>query len=207
MESKSLIYFTLTGAGGWREMRAKFMYNWQASGSQRPLITANRKYAMSKLTAQLLANFPYNHYADPRSIQRGQAYYKDDRVWDIEASETQAICEVNGDTSDYTVTIEINKKTGQLAFDCDCPYAYDGNFCKHMVAASVAIEVSGTFGSHQEEAQRLGRILRPKSDGAMAHFYTIVSRETVDQTFAANRQRFLTEQGYKYEILYENEVL
>ncbi|MDO9301289.1 MAG: DEAD/DEAH box helicase [Anaerolineales bacterium] len=81
------------------------------------------------------------------------------------------------------------------------------NFSIDLPDASVAIEVSGTFGSRQEEAQRLGRILRPKSDGAMAHFYTIVTRETVDQTFAANRQRFLTEQGYKYEILYEDEVL
>jgi DNA excision repair protein ERCC-3 len=80
------------------------------------------------------------------------------------------------------------------------------NFSIDLPDASVAIEISGTFGSRQEEAQRLGRILRPKSDGAMAHFYTIVTRETVDQTFAANRQRFLTEQGYKYEILYENEV-
>ncbi|MEI7849910.1 MAG: helicase-related protein, partial [Chloroflexota bacterium] len=81
------------------------------------------------------------------------------------------------------------------------------NFSIDLPDASVAIEVSGTFGSRQEEAQRLGRILRPKSDGAMAHFYTIVTRETVDQTFAANRQRFLTEQGYKYEISYENEIL
>jgi DNA excision repair protein ERCC-3 len=81
------------------------------------------------------------------------------------------------------------------------------NFSIDLPDASVAIEISGTFGSRQEEAQRLGRILRPKSDGAMAHFYTIVTRDTVDQTFAANRQRFLTEQGYKYEILYENEVL
>lgn len=81
------------------------------------------------------------------------------------------------------------------------------NFSIDLPDASVAIEISGTFGSRQEEAQRLGRILRPKSDGAMAHFYTIVTRETVDQTFAANRQRFLTEQGYKYEILYENEIL
>lgn len=81
------------------------------------------------------------------------------------------------------------------------------NFSIDLPDASVAIEISGTFGSRQEEAQRLGRILRPKSDGAMAHFYTIVTRETVDQTFAANRQRFLTEQGYKYEILYEDEVL
>ena len=80
------------------------------------------------------------------------------------------------------------------------------NFSVDLPDASVAIEISGTFGSRQEEAQRLGRILRPKSNGAMAHFYTIVTRETVDQTFAANRQRFLTEQGYKYEILYENEV-
>jgi len=81
------------------------------------------------------------------------------------------------------------------------------NFSIDLPDASVAIEISGTFGSRQEEAQRLGRILRPKSDGSMAHFYTIVTRETVDQSFAANRQRFLTEQGYKYEILYENEVL
>ena len=81
------------------------------------------------------------------------------------------------------------------------------NFSIDLPDASVAIEISGTFGSRQEEAQRLGRILRPKSDGAIAHFYTVVTRETVDQTFAANRQRFLTEQGYKYEILYENEVL
>ena len=81
------------------------------------------------------------------------------------------------------------------------------NFSIDLPDANVAIEISGMFGSRQEEAQRLGRILRPKSDGSMAHFYTIVTRETVDQTFAANRQRFLTEQGYKYEILYENEVL
>jgi DNA excision repair protein ERCC-3 len=81
------------------------------------------------------------------------------------------------------------------------------NFSIDLPDANVAIEISGTFGSRQEEAQRMGRILRPKSDGSMAHFYTIVTRDTVDQTFAANRQRFLTEQGYKYELLYENEVI
>jgi DNA excision repair protein ERCC-3 len=81
------------------------------------------------------------------------------------------------------------------------------NFSIDLPDANVAIEVSGTFGSRQEEAQRLGRILRPKSDGSLAHFYTLVTRDTVDQAFNANRQRFLTEQGYKYEILYENEVL
>ncbi len=81
------------------------------------------------------------------------------------------------------------------------------NFSIDLPDANVAIEISGTFGSRQEEAQRLGRILRPKRDGSVAHFYAIVTRDTVDQTFNANRQRFLTEQGYKYEILYENEVL
>lgn len=81
------------------------------------------------------------------------------------------------------------------------------NFSIDLPDASVAIELSGTFGSRQEEAQRLGRILRPKPDGSMAYFYTLVTRDTVDQAYAANRQRFLTEQGYKYEIKYEAEVL
>ncbi len=81
------------------------------------------------------------------------------------------------------------------------------NFSIDLPDASVAIEISGSFGSRQEEAQRLGRILRPKQDERMAHFYTLVTRDTVDQTFANNRQRFLTEQGYQYEILYEEEAL
>jgi DNA excision repair protein ERCC-3 len=61
--------------------------------------------------------------------------------------------------------------------------------------------VSGTFGSRQEEAQRLGRIVRPKADGRSALFYSIVTRDTVDQDYAMNRQRFLTEQGYSYDIV------
>ncbi len=75
------------------------------------------------------------------------------------------------------------------------------NFSIDLPDASVAIQVSGSFGSRQEEAQRLGRILRPKQDGRTAHFYTIVVRDTVDTDFAANRQRFLAEQGYPYRIL------
>ena len=75
------------------------------------------------------------------------------------------------------------------------------NFSIDLPDASVAIQVSGSFGSRQEEAQRLGRILRPKQDGRTAHFYTIVVRDTVDAEFAANRQRFLAEQGYPYRIL------
>ena len=75
------------------------------------------------------------------------------------------------------------------------------NFSIDLPEASVAIQVSGTFGSRQEEAQRLGRVLRPKGDGRTAHFYTIVSRDTVDADYAAHRQRFLAEQGYAYRIV------
>lgn len=82
-----------------------------------------------------------------------------------------------------------------------------GNFSIDLPDVNVAIQISGTFGSRQEEAQRLGRILRPKRNGLLAHFYTLVSRDTREQDFAANRQRFLTEQGYHYEILYEQEVV
>jgi DNA excision repair protein ERCC-3 len=75
------------------------------------------------------------------------------------------------------------------------------NFSIDLPEASVAIQVSGTFGSRQEEAQRLGRVLRPKGDGRTAHFYTVVARDTVDAEFAAHRQRFLAEQGYAYRIV------
>ena len=75
------------------------------------------------------------------------------------------------------------------------------NFSIDLPEASVAIQVSGSFGSRQEEAQRLGRLLRPKADGKAAHFYTVVARDTLDQDFAAKRQRFLAEQGYAYSIL------
>jgi DNA excision repair protein ERCC-3 len=72
------------------------------------------------------------------------------------------------------------------------------NFAIDLPDASVAIQVSGTFGSRQEEAQRLGRILRPKENNS--YFYTIVTQHSVEEAFALNRQKFLTEQGYKYHI-------
>jgi DNA excision repair protein ERCC-3 len=75
------------------------------------------------------------------------------------------------------------------------------NFSIDLPEASVAVQVSGTFGSRQEEAQRLGRLLRPKSDGRQAHFYSVVSRDTLDTDYAAHRQRFLAEQGYGYRII------
>ncbi|WP_203136008.1 DNA repair helicase XPB [Microbacterium sp. JZ31] len=75
------------------------------------------------------------------------------------------------------------------------------NFSVDLPEASVAIQVSGSFGSRQEEAQRLGRLLRPKQSEHTASFYTLIARDTVDQDFAQNRQRFLAEQGYSYTIL------
>ena len=80
------------------------------------------------------------------------------------------------------------------------------NFSVDLPEASVAIQISGSYGSRQEEAQRLGRLLRPKADGRSASFYTLISRDTVDQDFAQNRQRFLAEQGYSYEILDSHEL-
>jgi DNA excision repair protein ERCC-3 len=81
------------------------------------------------------------------------------------------------------------------------------NFSVDLPEASVAIQVSGSFGSRQEEAQRLGRLLRPKQSGHTASFYTLISRDTVDQDFAQNRQRFLAEQGYAYTILDADELI
>ncbi|MGH3932676.1 MAG: DNA repair helicase XPB [Pseudonocardiaceae bacterium] len=81
------------------------------------------------------------------------------------------------------------------------------NFSIDLPEASVAVQVSGTFGSRQEEAQRLGRLLRPKGDGRQAHFYSVVSRDTLDTDYAAHRQRFLAEQGYGYRIVDADDIL
>jgi DNA excision repair protein ERCC-3 len=81
------------------------------------------------------------------------------------------------------------------------------NFSVDLPEATIAIQVSGTFGSRQEEAQRLGRILRPKSDGRPARFYSVVARDTIDQEYAAHRQRFLAEQGYAYHIVDADDIL
>ncbi len=81
------------------------------------------------------------------------------------------------------------------------------NFSIDLPEAAVAVQISGTFGSRQEEAQRLGRILRPKADGRQAHFYTVVARNTLDADYAAHRQRFLAEQGYAYTIVDADDLL
>lgn len=81
------------------------------------------------------------------------------------------------------------------------------NFSIDLPEASVAVQVSGTFGSRQEEAQRLGRLLRPKHDGGQAHFYSVVARDTLDAEYAQHRQRFLAEQGYAYRITDADDLL
>jgi DNA excision repair protein ERCC-3 len=80
-----------------------------------------------------------------------------------------------------------------------------GNFAIDLPDADVLIQVSGAFGSRQEEAQRLGRILRPKADGRGAHFFTLVSRDTREEEFAHRRKLFLTEQGYSYQVVVAGE--
>ena len=77
-----------------------------------------------------------------------------------------------------------------------------GNFAIDLPDASILIQISGTFGSRQEEAQRLGRVLRPKEDGRPAHFFSLVTKDSKEQEFAMNRQLFLTEQGYAYKIMH-----
>lgn len=106
---------------------------------------------MPSLTSQLLDNFPYAQYADPRTIQRGREYYKRGRVWNVElVSAREAVCLIEGDSGEYEVNIEVDKR-GQLLFDCDCPFAEEGNFCKHMVAA--ALEVSESLEDEEEDEE------------------------------------------------------
>jgi non-specific serine/threonine protein kinase len=123
---------------------------------------------MSSLTPELIANFPFSQYTDPGSIQRGRAYYKDGRAWNVElVNAGKAIILVDGDSGEYTVEIEVGKKTGELIFECDCPYADEGNFCKHMVAATLELkdylDEEKEFGDYEEDEDdddETGRVAR-----------------------------------------------
>ena len=113
---------------------------------------------MPSLTPELIANFPLSRYADPGSIQRGRAYYKDNRVWNVDlVNAGKAVILVDGDSGEYTVEVEVGKKTGELLFECDCPYAEEGNFCKHIVAAMLELkdflEEENEFDDDYEEAE------------------------------------------------------
>ena len=87
-----------------------------------------------------------------------------------------------------------------------CGHGEASGSCRRLPRVR-ASKTTGTFGSRQEEAQRLGRVLRPKGAGNPAHFYSIVTRDTVDQDFGVHRQLFLTEQGYRYEIWDETDLI
>lgn len=122
---------------------------------------------MTSLTPELIANFPFSHYTDPGSIQRGRAYYKEDRAWNVElVNARKAVILVEGDSGEYTVEIEVGKKTGELLFECDCPYADEGNFCKHMVAAVLKLkdylDEEKEFGDYEEEDEddEAGRVVK-----------------------------------------------
>ena len=121
-----------------------------------------------------------------------------------ELSEVLGVPLIKGETPVKEREILFNKfRTGEISCLVVSKVA---NFSIDLPDATIAIQVSGAFGSRQEEAQRLGRILRPKSDGRSATFYSVVSRDTIDQDFAQNRQRFLAEQGYAYKIIDADDV-
>lgn len=121
-----------------------------------------------------------------------------------ELSEVLDVPVIKGETPIKEREILFNKfRTGEVTCLVVSKVA---NFSIDLPDATIAIQVSGAFGSRQEEAQRLGRILRPKSDGRGAIFYSVISRDTIDQDFAQNRQRFLAEQGYSYKIIDADDV-
>ncbi|CAB4855146.1 MAG: helicase [Actinobacteria bacterium] len=121
-----------------------------------------------------------------------------------ELSETLGVPLIKGDTPIKEREVLFNKfRSGEITCLVVSKVA---NFSIDLPDATIAIQVSGAFGSRQEEAQRLGRILRPKSDGRSAKFYSVISRDTIDQDFAQNRQRFLAEQGYSYKIIDADDV-
>ena len=121
-----------------------------------------------------------------------------------ELSEVLGVPVIKGETPVKEREILFNKfRSGEITTLVVSKVA---NFSIDLPDATIAIQVSGAFGSRQEEAQRLGRILRPKSDGRSATFYSVVSRDTIDQDFAQNRQRFLAEQGYSYKIIDADDV-
>jgi DNA excision repair protein ERCC-3 len=121
-----------------------------------------------------------------------------------ELTEVLGVPIIKGDTPVKEREVLFNKfRTGEITCLVVSKVA---NFSIDLPDATIAIQVSGAFGSRQEEAQRLGRILRPKSDGRSATFYSVISRDTIDQDFAQNRQRFLAEQGYSYKIIDADDV-
>ena len=149
--------------------------------------------ATSKTRIPVIQKLLKNHAGEP-TLVIGQYL---DQIHEVSAA--LQVPEITGETPvDERERLFELFRSGQLSTLVVSKVA---NFSIDLPEASVAIQISGSYGSRQEEAQRLGRLLRPKADGRTASFYTLISRDTVDQDFAQNRQRFLAEQGYSYEIL------
>ncbi|MBI5962715.1 MAG: SNF2 helicase associated domain-containing protein [Chloroflexi bacterium] len=146
---------------------------------------------MHRLTSKLLDNYPYSRHATQQTIQRGRAYYKDGNVWDVTMpSDQNAVCMVDGDTGEYTVEIEIDKKSGELSFECDCYYAEEGNFCKHMVAA--ALEVSEFLRDEEEDEDEI----EPKTKEATGDWKT----KLMQSVALMPRQSAGGSQGKRYAV-------
>jgi non-specific serine/threonine protein kinase len=116
---------------------------------------------MERLTSEILENYPYSAYTTSQTVQRGQAYYRDGRILEVNlVSDQKASCLVEGDSGDYLVEIELSKKSGDLRFGCNCLYAADGNFCKHMVAAALELhdylkEKENSEGANEEKIESM----------------------------------------------------
>ena len=157
------------------------------------------RYCSTTATKRKVVQALVEKHADDQVLVIGQYISQLD-----ELSEELGVPVIKGDTPVKEREVLFNKfRSGELKCLVVSKVA---NFSVDLPDATIAIQVSGAFGSRQEEAQRLGRILRPKSDGRSARFYSIVSRDTIDQDFAQNRQRFLAEQGYSYKIIDADDV-
>jgi DNA excision repair protein ERCC-3 len=157
------------------------------------------RYCSTTKTKSEVVQELVSYHADEQILVIGQYITQLD-----ELSETLGVPLIKGDTPvKERERLFAAFRTGEISCLVVSKVA---NFSIDLPDATIAIQVSGAFGSRQEEAQRLGRILRPKADGRGAIFYSVVSRDTVDQDFAANRQRFLAEQGYAYRIIDADDV-
>ena len=157
------------------------------------------RYCATTRTKRNVVEELVDHHAGEQVLVIGQYI---DQLDDL--SETLGVPLIKGDTSQKErERLFAAFRTGEITCLVVSKVA---NFSVDIPEATIAIQVSGAFGSRQEEAQRLGRILRPKADGRSAKFYSVVSRDTIDQDFAQNRQRFLAEQGYSYRIIDADDV-
>ncbi len=159
---------------------------------------------MPTLNSHLLDYYPYTRYADPQTIQRGRAYFNEGRVFNLEMmGSNKAICTVDGDTGEYTVIIQIDKKSSELDFACDCPYAED-HFCKHMVAA--ALELS-KYLKVDETIESVIRPLSPPVSKWQAKLDTVLLQLPSSNQSGAHIQRYaavllMVKQEYYYQGSY-----